>query len=149
MRPGLIALVAAGGVVGTALREAVVLLIGPTGDFPLAIFLINVVGAFVLGALLVALAGLGDDTGRRRLVRLGVGTGVLGGFTTYSALSTDTAHLLSGGGAGVGVALVYGLLTVLVGGAASWLGMFVGGYADRRLRARVPVDPDEMPEAGR
>ena len=54
---------------------------------------INVVGAFLLGTLLELLADRSIDAGGSRRIRLTPGTGVLGGFTTYSALAADTATL--------------------------------------------------------
>ncbi|PZP66844.1 MAG: hypothetical protein DI592_23690, partial [Stenotrophomonas maltophilia] len=59
------------------------------------------------------------DAGRRRVLRLLLGTGVLGGFTTYSTLAESTAALfLDGHGlAGTG----YALLTVLSGAIATAL----------------------------
>ncbi len=86
----------------------------PAGaGFPVATFAINVVGAFLLGALLEALAHHGPDTGRRRMLRLGLGTGVLGGFTTYSTLTVETATRTPGVGAAYLAASV--LLGVLAG----------------------------------
>jgi CrcB protein len=110
-------LVALGGTLGTAAREALALTWpAPPGGLPVTILLINVVGAFVLGALLEGLARRGPDEGRRRGIRLLVGTGVLGGFTTYSALATDAASLT---GSALGTALAYAGLTLVVGAAAS------------------------------
>jgi CrcB protein len=87
--------------------------------FPLGTLLVNVLGAFALGYLLEALARRGRETVRRRKIRLGIGTGVLGGFTTYSALALDTQTLF---GAGLPwLALLYVVLT-LVGGTAACLG---------------------------
>ena len=127
-------LVAAGGAIGTAVREALSLAIPPVGGIPLAIFVINVAGAFLLGALLEALVRRGPEDDRRRTLRLFVGTGVLGGFTTYSALATDTALLLGGSPL---PALAYALGTVLLGGLASAAGigaaaLLARGGADRR-----------------
>ncbi|MDO9395163.1 MAG: CrcB family protein, partial [Herbiconiux sp.] len=138
-----IALVAAGGVFGTALREAVALLVQPIGSFPVAIFGINVVGAFVLGVLLQVLALRGPDTGWRRRVRLFAGTGILGGFTTYSALSTDSAAMLTDGG--FTLAIVYGGATVLVGALASGAGILLGGRLGARPRGPAPLTdlPDD------
>lgn len=122
-------LVLAGGAVGTGAREAISLLV-PTGSgFPAAIFAINVVGAFVLGLLLERLVRRGPDVGLRQRLRLLLGTGVLGGFTTYSALATDAARLLADGQVATGV--WYGLLTVLVGGLATWSGILVGSMRRR------------------
>ncbi|GAA2749320.1 fluoride efflux transporter FluC [Amnibacterium kyonggiense] len=123
-RPALIAVVAAGGAVGTAAREGLALVVPPLGRVPLAILLINVVGAFVLGALLEALVRRGPDEGRRRLVRLAVGTGFCGGFTTFSTLAVATAELLRAGA--TGVALGYAVGSVVLGAVAAWTGVLVG-----------------------
>jgi CrcB protein len=126
-------LVFVGGAVGTGLREALALTFPSVGDgFPLTILLVNVTGAFVLGALLGGLGRRGPDTGRRRDVRLLVGTGVLGGFTTYSAFAVDTALLLDGA---AGVALLYVCATLVAGLVASALGLGVGA-----ARAGHPSD---------
>ncbi|WP_382308830.1 fluoride efflux transporter FluC [Herbiconiux sp. UC225_62] len=121
LRLGYLGLVALGGAAGTALRELISLGVAPISGFPIAIFGINVLGAFVLGGLLELLALRGPDEGRRRRIRLLVGTGVLGGFTTYSSLATDTAQLLAEGS--VGVALLYAFGTLLIGALATWAGI--------------------------
>ncbi|RIJ51237.1 CrcB family protein [Clavibacter lycopersici] len=126
-------LVALGGAVGTGIREALALTWpAPAGGLPVTILLINVVGAFVLGALLEALARRGPDEGRRRAIRLLVGTGVLGGFTTYSSLATDAASLT---GSAIGTALAYAGLTLVVGAAASVAGIAAGAGIHRRMSA--------------
>ncbi|SJN37995.1 CrcB protein [Micrococcus luteus Mu201] len=91
-----------------------------------SIFWINITGALALGVLLEALAHRGPDAGRRRVLRLLLGTGVLGGFTTYSTLAESTAALfLDGHGlAGTG----YALLTVLSGAIATACGLVVAGW---------------------
>ncbi len=125
-----VALVLAGGVVGTAAREALTLAFPPINGVPVTVWGINVVGAFLLGLLLESLARRGGYHGRRRSLRLLLGTGVLGGFTTYSALSADAAHLIGSGAPGLGVA--YGLSTVLVGAIATVGGMATGVAWHRR-----------------
>lgn len=124
LRPAFVAVVAVGGAVGTAAREGLALAIPDAGGFPVAIFGINVVGAFVLGLLLEALTRSGPDVGGRRLVRLLAGTGFCGGFTTYSSLATATAVLLADGSSGT--AVLYAAATVLVGGLATWAGIALG-----------------------
>lgn len=132
-RASSLGLVALGGAVGTGIREALALTWpAPAGGLPVTILLINLVGAFVLGALLEALALRGPDEGRRRGIRLLVGTGVLGGFTTYSALATDAAVLT---GSALGVALAYAALSIVVGAVASLAGIAVGGALHRRSAA--------------
>ena len=105
-----------GGMAGVAAREGLVLAF-PYDDVPWIIGAINIGGAFLLGFLLGLLARLGPDTGGRRVLRLFAGTGMLGGFTTYSALATDAASLTSDGLplAGLG----YALVSVIVGAMAA------------------------------
>ena len=114
-------MVALGGAIGTGAREAISFAIPPIGGVPVAILGINVVGAFLLGLLLESLLRRGPDAGRRRDLRLFLGTGVLGGFTTYSALAADSSVLLIEGSALVGV--LYAAVSVLLGVLASWGGI--------------------------
>jgi CrcB protein len=136
LRLGYLGLVALGGMAGTALREAISVGIHPIGGFPIAIFGINIVGAFVLGGLLELLALRGPDEGRRRRIRLLVGTGVLGGFTTYSSFATDTAQLLGEGS--TGVAILYAFATLLAGAFATWAGIALGMRLGRSRADRRP-----------
>lgn len=128
-----LSLVFLGGVLGTAAREALSLAVPGVDGIPVAILAVNLAGAFLLGLLLESLARRGADHGARRLVRLLLGTGVMGGFTTYSALAADTALLLGDGRAGAGI--LYGLGTVLLGAAATWLGIWAGMRAQERRGA--------------
>lgn len=127
LRP--VVLVAAGGALGTTVRYLLSAAIPSVGGIPVAIFLINVVGAFLLGWLMEALSRQGPDAGRYRDLRLFVGTGMIGGFTTYSALATDTALLLD---TSVVVAVLYSLSTVLVGAAATTAGIVCGQRPRKR-----------------
>ncbi|WP_024355757.1 fluoride efflux transporter FluC [Leucobacter chironomi] len=127
-----LAVVAVGGALGSLARYLLSIWIGPSGDFPLAVFAANVAGAFLLGLLVELVTRAGGDGGRWRTVRLLLGTGVLGGFTTYSMLAADIAELLLGGA--FGVAALYALLTLVLGGAASWCGVLAG-----RIPGRVRV----------
>ncbi|MDZ5079026.1 fluoride efflux transporter FluC [Nesterenkonia sp. HG001] len=130
--PGLrgIGLVALGGTVGTLARYLLDALIGDTAGLPLGIFIINITGAFLLGVLIESLPLGGPDRGRRRDLRLLLGTGLLGGYTTYSLLASDIAALLIGHH--IAEALGYGLATVLLGSLASWTGILTA----RTRRAR-------------
>lgn len=103
-----------GGTVGTLLRASVGLALPVSpGTWPWATLLVNLVGAAVLPALLELVGRL-----RRRFVawRLVFGTGLLGGFTTYSAFSVETVQLLRHGqhlvAGGYAVATVLGGLAV-------------------------------------
>ncbi len=132
LRPAYLALVFAGGTVGVAAREALTLAFPPIDGIPYTIFGINVVGAFLLGVLLDALARRGPDHGHRRALRLLFGAGVIGGFTTYSTLAADTAALLGSGA--IAPAIAYGILTVLIGAAATWAGIAVAVATHRPSR---------------
>jgi CrcB protein len=136
-----LAVVAAGGAIGTSIRELLSLVIPPWGSFPAATFLINIFGAFVLGALLESLVRRGPDEGRKRSIRLFVGTGILGGFTTYSSLATDTALRLQPSQMEIG--LLYAVATLLVGGLATWAGISSAGALHRRIVTASPGRGDK------
>jgi CrcB protein len=129
-----IGLVFIGGGAGTGLRYWISAATPHWAGVPVAIFGINVVGAFLLGLLLELLAGSKLNSNSSRRLRLGIGTGGLGGFTTYSALATDTVTLAA---AHPGRAAAYALATVIVGAAASIVGI---GLARRNLQ-RISSPP--------
>ena len=137
--PRLIAVVALGGMVGTTARWALTNALGSSANgFPTATLVENVVGSFLLGALLEALLRRGDETPRGRVLRLGLGTGVLGGFTTFSALAYELERLLAGGQ--VTLAVVYAVLSLVLGILACVAGI---ALAARHHRWRhLPSDPD-------
>lgn len=111
-------LVALGGAVGSVLRYGVnVAGLGWLGPgFPWWTLGVNVVGSFLMGLLAAAMLvrGGADD------LRLLLATGLLGGFTTFSAFSLDFAQLIERGEA-VG-ALAYAGASV----ALSLLAVFAG-----------------------
>jgi fluoride exporter len=126
-----IGLVAVGGGVGTGLRYLITT-VTPKAAGPLIATLgINVIGAFLLGVLLELLADRSLDIGWSRQVRLGIGTGGLGGFTTYSALATETVVLAA---THPGRAAAYAVGTVIIGGVAS-----IGGIWLSRRHLRPPM----------
>jgi len=121
MRGSRTAVVFVGGALGTSIRAALEAAFpAQPGGWPWATFLINVSGAFLLGLLLETLSRRGPDVGARRLVRLGLGTGVMGGYTTYSTFTLETVRLIGSGAmlAGIG----YALGSVLIGLAAALAG---------------------------
>lgn len=120
LHPPYLGLVALGGFAGSAARLAITFAQPEQLDFPVATMSINVVGALALGALLSGLIARGDEAGTKLRIRLAVGTGCLGGFTTYSALAIDTQSLIADGA--TGAAAAYALGTVVLGAAAAWAG---------------------------
>lgn len=129
LTPFFIALVATGGTLGSLSRYGVEQLAGTPGGRPAGTLTVNLVGAFALGVLLEWLAVRGSDRSHRRAVRLLIGTGFLGGFTTYSALAVETDGLLRDGR--VALAIAYALTTVVVGLLASLAGVVSARAAAR------------------
>lgn len=119
-----VALVVVGGTLGTLSRFGVSEALPGDGLFPLATFVVNVAGSFALGVLLAVLLDRRADS-----LRLLLGTGFLGGFTTYSALAVETDSLLRGDQVALGVA--YALGTVIAGLAAAFAGIAVGSRGRR------------------
>lgn len=126
-----IALVTGGGAVGAACREGISLAI--PGRDEVSLLIVNVVGAFLLGYLYQAVIRLGSQSPRAKNLKLLLGTGFCGGFTTYSSLAADSAMLLRDGR--VWTTAAYTLGTVLVGACATWLGILLAGTANRSASA--------------
>ncbi len=85
--------IALGGAVGAALRHAMNIGIAKTagGDFPWHTMLINISGSFVMGMLITLMALRWNVTNELRAF---LTTGILGGYTTFSAFSLDFAVLV-------------------------------------------------------
>jgi len=114
-------LILIGGALGTGIRAALVAAYpAQPGGWPWATFLINVTGAFTLGVLLETLIRRGPDSGVRQFLRLGLGTGVLGGYTTYSTFAVEAVRLLGAGAVLIGIG--YAIASVLLGLAAALAG---------------------------
>ena len=128
-------IVSIGGAIGTAIRESISLAVPLLDGVAWITLVINVLGAFFLGALLEAIARRGADAGRRRTIRLLLGTGLLGGFTTYSTLATATATLLIDGNAEIAVA--YAVTTLLLGAAGTTAGITIATAQHRRRASRT------------
>ncbi|GAB48780.1 fluoride efflux transporter FluC [Mobilicoccus pelagius] len=125
--PRLLAAVFVGGAIGTLLRAAVgTALPAAAGTWPWATFLVNLTGAFLLGLLLESLARSGPDVGGRRTLRLFAGTGLLGGYTTYSTFAVEITHLAAA------PALAYATLTVSGGLLAAIAGVLLARHRTRR-----------------
>ncbi|WP_329236536.1 CrcB family protein [Actinoallomurus sp. NBC_01490] len=111
-----VAVVAAGGALGAAARYGAGL-IWPTapGTFPWTTLAINAIGCAIIGVFMVVIT---DGWAVHRLVRPFVGTGILGGFTTFSTYAVDIVRLIDAGRART--ALGYLALTLLVALGAVW-----------------------------
>lgn len=117
-----ILLVAAGGTAGTAARLALGLAIPDAGGLPVAVLLANVLGSFLIG---VVAARRFDRLSDRAVadLRLLLGTGVLGGFTTYSAFMTGTLALWADAPL---LAAAYAVGSLALGLTAAALGLRLG-----------------------
>ena len=130
-----VGMVFVGGVVGTLARWAMGEVLAPWGAWPAATFCVNVAGAFVLGVLLEAIGRRGPDVGMRQRLRLLLGTGFLGAFTTYSTLAVETSVLVRDGSGSV--ALAYAAGSVVVGFLASMSGIWVASAHHRARRSQA------------
>lgn len=119
-------LVAVGGAIGASLRHLVNLgalrLAGP--NFPWGTMAINIVGSFAMGVFIELLARRFNVSNEIRLL---VATGILGGFTTFSAFSLDFAVLWERGPALP--ALAYAIASVLGSLFAIFLGLWLARMA--------------------
>ena len=119
-------LVMAGGAVGAGLRFGVgrwaVATLGP--GLPFATWGVNIVGGLLMG-LLVGVLGDRPD-GAAEQVRLLLGVGILGGFTTFSAFSLDTVQMILRGD--LALALAYVVSSV----AGSVVALYAGLLLVRR-----------------
>ena len=109
-------LVMFGGALGAGARYGVARVIPAIGGFPFATLTVNIVGGLLMGLLAGGLARIGAGENWR----LFLGTGVLGGFTTFSAFSLDAVTLAERGqlllAAGYIAASVAGAIGALIVG---------------------------------
>ncbi len=125
-----VAVIAVGGAIGALARYGAGLLWGTAPEaFPWTTLLVNVVGCAVIGVFLVVIT---EGRPAHPLLRPFFGTGVLGGFTTFSTYAVDIRRLLEAGRLGPGLA--YLGLTLLGALGAVW----AAAVLTRRLLRRVP-----------
>ena len=114
--PLLVALVAVGGALGGLARWALGEGVAPVGGLPLATLLANLLGCLALGLLV-------GRVGSSPVPRALLGTGLLGGFTTFSTLALETDRLLA---AAPGTALAHLALNTAGGLALARVGLRLG-----------------------
>jgi CrcB protein len=119
--PAVLAAIAAGGVLGAEARYGLsVLMPHEPGQWPMATWLINVSGCFLIGVLYFSITEL---TSPHRLVRPFLGVGLLGGYTTFSTAMIDVQQMALAGHAGA--ALGYMLATLVAAVSATFAGVSV------------------------
>jgi len=114
-----IVLVAIGGALGSVLRYLISLFVAHyfSSKLPLATFIINFLGCFLIGVFLDFSFRI-DEKLKYFLV-----IGFCGGFTTFSTFANENLLLLQSGN--YLLALLYILLSVVLGVIAVWLGIFL------------------------
>jgi fluoride exporter len=110
--------VMAGGAIGAGLRYLASVALAGRSGFPYATLTVNLIGGFTMGLLAAfVLRGAASEG-----VRLFVGVGILGGFTTFSAFSLESFQMIERGqmtmAAGYAVASVIGSTAALAFGFA-------------------------------
>lgn len=114
-----ILLVMSGGAIGAGLRFGLSRALPYSGQgWPWSTFTANILGGLAMG-ILAAWILRGDNSAEP--LRLFVGVGVLGGFTTFSAFSLEMARMIEQGQ--IGLAAVYALASVLLALGALFAGM--------------------------
>jgi fluoride exporter len=105
-------LVFLGGGIGAALRHGVNRAVAGTGaGFPVGTLLVNVVGSLIMGLIAGWLLARGWD---EHPARLFLTTGLMGGFTTFSAFSHDAVILWQRGATGTAAAYVAGSVVLSI-----------------------------------
>lgn len=146
---------AAGGTGGTIgwfayapLSSEVFIPPSPGASIAWSTVVVNLVGSLALGFLVARLWRLPSTP---PWLKTGLGTGLLGAFTTFSAIAVNVVDSVSLGSIGVAIAAL-GLS--LVGGIlAAWAGLTLGGWHGRishtaRTRRLLDAIPDAMPDRG-
>ncbi len=120
----MVALVAFGGALGSTARYLLTTLVQRFVEpvFPYGTFTVNITGCVLAGALIARFEMHGLDSPAARAF---VFVGVLGGFTTFSALAADTFALVRGNAPLL--AAVNSVGQLIVGVVALWIGYFVAG----------------------
>jgi fluoride exporter len=126
--------IAAGGMIGSLSRYGIKILVMFPGkwDFPFNTLMINLTGCFLI-ALVLAAAMDYLEVGAE--LRIGITTGFIGAFTTFSTLCRETFQLISSGHAAIG--LLYAVLSVMLGLGAIFLGTASAHFLFAGKRGRM------------
>ena len=118
-----------GGLIGAGLRLGIDALLPHTapGSFPWSTLLINVAGSFALGLLVARVWPAAPGW-----LRYGLGTGVLGAFTTFSAVVVSVIQLF---GEHPAIAVLYLFASLLLGFGAAGAGLRLGNRPTTRITA--------------
>ena len=116
--------ICAAGAAGTGLRHLVTVWAAARwgATFPYGTITVNIVGCFAIAVVMHVSSAAGWSATSRVVVT----TGLLGGFTTYSAFNQETLRLIDQGAGGV--ALMNVLVTLGGGVLGGWLGMLIAGW---------------------
>jgi CrcB protein len=135
LRPDVLAVIAAGGVLGAEARYGIGALLPHDGDaWPWSTLLINLSGCVLIGVLMVVITEL---LYAHRLVRPFLGVGLLGGYTTFSTATVEALTLMTAGRPGAAIGYLVATPTLAV------LGCGAGVVAARLLAGRSPRRPAE------
>lgn len=117
-----ISLVALGGAVGAVGRYLMSGFIGKLAGagFPYGTLAVNILGGFLMGILIAIITKYGDGA---KNIHLLLATGVLGGFTTFSAFSLEVVNMFEQGN--IALAIIYIASSVLGACLALWCGLIL------------------------
>jgi fluoride exporter len=141
-RLALLVVIGLGGAIGTGIRHGMTLAVPPdSGEYPVATFLVNVVGAVLLGVIAELPTG---SLPAHELTRPALGTGFCGGLTTFSTMSLQIYQLWPGHPE---VAAGYAAASVSAAPACAWAGAALvqtvrAGRGPRRP-SRVPPEQEK------
>ena len=122
--PNSVILVFFGGALGAILRELVMLIVPNLADgFPLDILVANLLAAFVLGFV----SALHSRNAASDSVNMFAGTGICGGLSTFSSFAFGMAVLTRASTASAVVAVVYMVVSLVLGYIAVGFGLKLGG----------------------
>jgi CrcB protein len=130
------AYIAVGGMLGALARYGIKVFIVFPGkwDFPINTLMVNLTGCFLIALVLTASMDYMEISAE---LRMGITTGFIGAFTTFSTLCRETFQLLSDGRFAAG--LIYPVLSVVLGLGSAFLGV-MAAHVLFRVRSAPRAD---------